>query len=400
MSSAPISEEQLRSALADTGSALADTESANRAEILRKVFTTAWYDLDEADDRIVDWSRWADTLAALDARIAEIETDESFRIAVVAIATAQFIHSDHARPSDAARLARLVCHRAGYTPDISEAAVALAQHYYIPSETNVSIRRLLATSLVVDMRLVARIAEVFGGDTAQFRDRCCEYRCWDRPYEPSGIPVDASPYMRRRVTEAIVEGLVSVDEVEMFAGSLPTDAKGHIVVAVGIPGAGKTTWVERVLGNVPIVSTDRLRGVLLGDANDQSQNDMIIGRSIAAAESIASSGGTVVYDATNTNHDRRELIRRAIRRAGARSTMVYFDTSFDEALRRNVLRPRAVPDDVIRRFYRRLEAPRPDEADATIIVSNAWDRPRIRRYGLEPRIPDAIPVDDVAVLLR
>ena len=380
--------------------ALTESKSAKREEMLRVTFTDVWHDLGEADDRVVDWLGWADDLAALDTRLANVLIDGSFRIAVLAVAASQRLYPDHARSGGAARLARLICHRAGFAPDVSETAVALAHACHIPAQTNVPLRRLLATSLVVDMRLVAQIADVFNIDTSGFRERCRELNCWDRPYEAPDLSINSSPYVRRRATEAVVEGLVTVDDIGSFARNLPRDTNGHLIVTVGIPGAGKTTWVERAFGNVPIVSTDRLRSVLLGDVNDQSRNDMIIGRSIAAAESIVSAGGTVVYDATNTSHDRRELIRRAIRRSGVRSTMVYFDTSLDEALRRNTVRPRAVPDEVIRRFYRRLEAPRPDEADATIIVSNVWEQPRIRRYGMEPRISDADAVDDVTELLR
>ncbi|HDS74202.1 MAG TPA: ATP-binding protein, partial [Firmicutes bacterium] len=345
-------------------------------------------------------SGWADELAALDARLAGDEYGEEFLIAILAVAAARHIFPNSAQPDGGARFARLLSHRAGYSPDITESAVALARYCHVPAEDNPVISKLLVASLIVDMRCVARTAEVFGVDTARFRQRCCALDCWDGPFEPSGIPEEASPHVRRRVVEAVVERVVPVDEVEAYARSLASDTIGHMIVTVGIPGAGKTTWVERVLGSVPIVSTDRLRGVLLGDATDQSRNDMIISRSIAAAESIAASGRTVVFDATNTNHRGRERIRRALRRSGARSTMVYFDTSLDEALRRNMIRPRAVPDEVIRKFYRRLEAPRPDEADTTVIVSNVWDQPRIRRYGCELRIRDAIPVEDVGAYLR
>ncbi len=159
---------------------------------------------------------------------------------------------------------------------------------------------------------------------------------------------------------------------------------------VGIPGSGKTTWLSANLPGATVVSMDRMRQVVLGDAADQSRNDEIFRRSMGALGAILKSGRSVVFDATSVSWDRRGVPCRIARTHGAHVAMVFLDVSLDEARERNGRRARAVPDDVVVRMYRELEAPAAGEADNAFLVSSGLAQPIHWRPG-EEYLRDARP---------
>lgn len=129
-----------------------------------------------------------------------------------------------------------------------------------------------------------------------------------------------------------------------------------IYVAVGIPGCGKSTYAERLLTNGTIdvvVSSDKIREQLTGDATDQTRNnnvfDVLHGR-VRAALSV---GLDVLVDATNLRpRDRQRLLNYT--QDGDVALALRFSDSENFLLcqQRNKGRERVVPDDVMERFHR------------------------------------------------
>ena len=85
-----------------------------------------------------------------------------------------------------------------------------------------------------------------------------------------------------------------------------------LVVLVGASGSGKSTFAQRHFLPTEVVSSDRCRGIVSDDENDQSATadafdlvHYIIGKRLKA-------GKIAVVDATNVRpEDRKELIRIA-----------------------------------------------------------------------------------------
>ncbi len=143
--------------------------------------------------------------------------------------------------------------------------------------------------------------------------------------------------------------------------------KGTVVLAVGLPGSGKSSWFKR--HNINPLSSDMLRALLFDDATEQRFQDLIFSnlRSMLKARLIARRPITYV-DATNlTPQDRHSWIKLA-KDFGYEVHAVFFDVPLEVCLERNSKRERVVEEAVMRRFASKLKAPTFEEGFAKITV--------------------------------
>jgi len=89
----------------------------------------------------------------------------------------------------------------------------------------------------------------------------------------------------------------------------PQAPRGYVVLAIGMPGSGKTTWFRR-RGVTPL-SSDLLRNILFDDVEEQRYQGLVFStlRSLLRARLIARMPWNYV-DATNLSiHERRQRIK-------------------------------------------------------------------------------------------
>jgi predicted kinase len=144
-------------------------------------------------------------------------------------------------------------------------------------------------------------------------------------------------------------------------------SKGTVVLAIGLPGSGKSSWFKR--HNIRPLSSDLLRQLLFDDAEEQRFQDLVFInlRSMLKARLIAKRPMNYV-DATNlTPHDRRNWIKLA-KDFGYDVQGVFFDVPLEVCLERNHKRSRTVSDDVMRRMAAKLRPPTFDEGFSKITV--------------------------------
>jgi predicted kinase len=155
--------------------------------------------------------------------------------------------------------------------------------------------------------------------------------------------------------------------------SLPTIAatprppKGIVVLAIGLPGSGKSTWFKR--HNVTPLSSDMLRTLLFDDVREQRYQDLVFSnlRSMLKARLIAKRPTNYV-DATNLTPNERQHWIKLAKDYGYEVHAVFFDVPLEVCIERHQRRDRVVPDDVMRRMAAKLKPPSFEEGFAKITV--------------------------------
>jgi predicted kinase len=151
------------------------------------------------------------------------------------------------------------------------------------------------------------------------------------------------------------------------AGRSPQAPKGCVVLAIGLPGSGKTTWFGR-RGITPL-SSDLLRNILFDDVEEQRYQGLVFStlRSLLRARLIARMPMNYV-DATNlSTHERRQWIKMA-KSFGYEVQAVFFDVPLEVCLERNRQRDRSVSEDIMRKMAEKLKPPVFEEGFEKITV--------------------------------
>ena len=165
-----------------------------------------------------------------------------------------------------------------------------------------------------------------------------------------------------------------VEPVEAPAPVSARPPKGAVILAIGLPGSGKSSWFKR--HNITPLSTDLLRSLLFDDPTEQRFQDLVFSnlRSMLRARLIARRPLNYV-DATNlTPHERHSWIRLA-KDYGYEVQAVYFDVPLEVCLERNRKRPRVVEEGIMRRMAEKLKVPTFDEGFSKITVVRVRSKP-------------------------
>jgi predicted kinase len=147
----------------------------------------------------------------------------------------------------------------------------------------------------------------------------------------------------------------------------PRPPKGVVVLAIGLPGSGKSSWFKR-RGVTPL-SSDLLRSILFDDIAEQRYQDLVFGtlRSLLRARLIARMPWNYV-DATNLSPKERHGWIKMAREFGFEAHAVFFDVPVEVCLERNRRRARLVPEEVMQRMAAKLRPPSFEEGFSKIIV--------------------------------
>ena len=143
--------------------------------------------------------------------------------------------------------------------------------------------------------------------------------------------------------------------------------KGTVVLAIGLPGSGKSSWFKR--HNIRPLSSDLLRELLFDDAEEQRFQDLVFSnlRSMLKARLIARRPMSYV-DATNlTPHDRQSWIKLA-KDYGYDVQGVFFDVPLEVCMERHHRRSRVVSEDVMRKMAAKLRPPTFEEGFSKLTV--------------------------------
>ncbi len=148
---------------------------------------------------------------------------------------------------------------------------------------------------------------------------------------------------------------------------MPTKSKGRIILAVGLPGSGKSSYFAK--RGIHPLSSDTLRLWLLDDATNQRHQAQVFAALRKLLEVRLSLGMARNYvDATSLTPSERRPYFRLAERYGYEMEAIYFDVPLEVCRRRNRARNRRVPEEAMRRLAKKLSPPMREEGFRKITI--------------------------------
>src|ERR1035441_313977 len=141
----------------------------------------------------------------------------------------------------------------------------------------------------------------------------------------------------------------------------------RIVVLVGLPGSGKSTYLEKM--GVRGLSSDGIRKLLADDETDQTIHVRVFETLRYLLGQRLAIGRPMTYiDATNLTPEERRPYVEMGRTWGCEVEAGFFDVPLAVCLERNARRSRVVPGEAMAKMAAKLTAPTAEEGFARVTV--------------------------------
>jgi predicted kinase len=136
---------------------------------------------------------------------------------------------------------------------------------------------------------------------------------------------------------------------------------------VGLPGSGKSTYLERL--DITPLSSDAIRHLLADDITDQTIHGRVFSSIRYLLRQRLAIGRQVTYvDATHLTPRERKPYIGIARRHGCEIEALFFDVPLDVCLERNRARSRVVPEEAMRALAAKLVPPSVEEGFSRVTV--------------------------------
>ena len=141
----------------------------------------------------------------------------------------------------------------------------------------------------------------------------------------------------------------------------------RIVVLVGLPGSGKSTYLARQ--GAEGLSSDTIRRLMADDETDQTIHDRVFQTLRYLLRQRLAIGRPVTYiDATNLTPEERRPYIGIGKSYGCEVEAVFFDVPLEVCRDRNALRHRVVPEDAVAQMALKLIPPTTGEGFHRVTV--------------------------------
>ncbi len=259
-----------------------------------------------------------------------------------------------------ALMARVILWRMGAPFALREQVVSLVQHHQVPFyciDQEDPRRAAITVAETVRPRLLALLAEADArgricrdpqrilDQVALFGELCAEHRVLDAPHR---FASDHSRFLYYR-TPGRDPDYAAYD-----------DTRCEVTVMSGLPGSGKSSYIEAHLAELPQVSLDALREELEIEATD-SQGTVIAAARERARQHLRASE-PFVFNATSLSRKLRGNTLDLLAGYNARARIVYIEVPSEVQAQQNRERESRVPAAAIERMLSRWQVPDRTEA--------------------------------------
>jgi putative nucleotidyltransferase with HDIG domain len=127
----------------------------------------------------------------------------------------------------------------------------------------------------------------------------------------------------------------------------------EVIVVVGLPLAGKDTYINENLSHLNIISLDDIREEFKVSSRDDSSKIAMIAKE--RAKGYLRVKQPFVWNATNIIYDTRKKLCDLFSAYGAKVKFIYIEAPYKELISRNRIRSRSVPVKVLNNMLHKLE---------------------------------------------
>lgn len=140
-----------------------------------------------------------------------------------------------------------------------------------------------------------------------------------------------------------------------------------LIILVGLPGTGKSSWISQHSDNFIIISSNEIQDLVFGKAKSEQNNKTVEAYKIEIIQKSLEYGQNVIVDGHNlTKEDRQKILN--IVPDNINKKAIYFPADLEKVIQR-FKRSHDYKRDTITKMFKRLEIPSVDEGfdEVTII---------------------------------
>lgn len=210
-----------------------------------------------------------------------------------------------------------------------------------------------------------------------FKMFCLEYNVWGQdPYKDNlslvsnKFPNYETPmWLVYQMSSRYEDGQIHMLEEELSRAYGYMGQQSHLVIMCGLPGSGKSTYIENHFSGYEVISLDEIREKLANCRSVQSFDLDVVRLAHKKLKDLLRLKKNIIWDATNFRKDFRSKICQQGYNYKAFVEIVFFHKPLSLILKQNKSRKHVVPHEAIENQVKMFQKPDIDECHTLTTVT-------------------------------